>query len=82
MLKWEVIDYVSHNTDLPIKQIWNPHPDFIGNMKIAAKDDNNILTANIYDGWYSSYYGKKEHAQQHIFSTSKKTITTEIMIDL
>jgi len=81
-LKWEVIDDIYHNTDLPIKQIWNIHPDFADKVNIRSRDENVDLIAELSDGWYSSHYGKKEYAKQLIFSTIKRSITTEITIDL
>jgi len=80
-LKWEVDDDVYHNTDLPINQIWNIHPDFVDKVKIKSKDNDGELIAQSFDGWYSSSYGRKEHTEQLIFSTNKKSITTEITID-
>ncbi len=80
-LKWEVIDHVSHNTDLAIKQIWNFHPEFVERVKINAKDDNGELVAQRHNGWYSSHYGEKEATQQLVFSTNQKKIVTEITID-
>ena len=76
---WEIRDTVTHRTTLPMRQIWNIHPDFLRQFEITARDQaGQELRAVAEDRWYSSEYGMREAATALVFETSGKAITTTI----
>ncbi|MCP9236770.1 alginate lyase family protein [Lewinella sp. JB7] len=78
---WVVRDEVDHATPLPIQQHWNPSPLFFDNFQLTARDaEGNTLDPEILQGLYSGYYGKKETTEVWRFTTTKKTIITEIRL--
>ena len=79
--KWLITDEVSHNTGLPLRQIWNLHPDFANDFEITAKTEaGEPLKEETVKHWYSSEYGVKEESEAVIFTTDEKTILTTITL--
>jgi len=77
--EWRITDEVKHDTDLPIKQIWNLHPDFHRHFIIEAKDGTGkVLEPEITRHWYSSEYGTKTSAEATSFVTKENNILTTI----
>jgi len=80
-LIWEITDSVNHNLELPIKQIWNLHPEFFDNFLILAEDKNqNEISIKKEPHWFSEKYGVKEEASIYIFETNTKMIKTVIKL--
>lgn len=78
-LFWEITDYVTHQTTLPLNQIWNPSEYFFTNFAIYSTQTNgDRIEAKQKTGWYSGLYGVKEATNQLIFSTNEQTIKTII----
>ena len=76
---WEITDKVNHNLDLPIRQIWNLHPDFFNSLSIEAQDENGNPIAVIKENhWFSGKYGVKEKSIACIFEVTGRTIKTII----
>lgn len=76
---WKITDKVNHDLDLPIRQIWNLHPDFFNFLSIEAEDENGDSVAIIKeDHWFSEKYGVKEKSIACIFETKGRTIKTII----
>jgi serine protease inhibitor ecotin len=64
-----------------MNQLWHFDPDLLKSVKIQAKDLNGtFLESKTMEGWYSSYYGKKEASDYYMFSTAERNIKTEIEI--
>lgn len=79
--EWQITDKVTHNTELPLRQIWHVHPDFKEKIHFFALDESGkTLTPEYKKHWYSSEYGVREAAEAIIFSTEEKTIITKISI--
>ncbi len=76
---WEVTDTLTHHSDLPMHQIWNPSEYFYEHFTISASDEfGQEIVAQTKTGWYSGLYGLKEPTVQFIFSTNRRTIHTII----
>lgn len=76
---WRVQDTVRHATELPVRQVWNLHPDFDDYLTIQAVDEAGApLSPTRTTHWYSSEYGSKMAAPAVIFSTFTAGITTTI----
>lgn len=78
-MKWEIEDHVE-NCDLPIKQIWNPGPEFSAQgFSITCMDKNgNTLQPLLKEAFYSPTYGIKERSGQIIFETCTNYFKTII----
>lgn len=78
-LEWEIIDSVQHELDLPMRQIWNLHPDFFEAFDIMAEDESgNRIPFQKKEHWFSEKYGVKEKSIACVFETKNKTIKTII----
>ena len=65
-----------------IKQLWHLFPANSTCVNIAAKDaNNNDLTVNQADGWYSGLYGVKEKSAEYYFCTTENMIHTTISLN-
>jgi len=79
--EWQIRDTVNHNTGLPIRQIWNLHPDFAKYFTIKATDGKKSQLRGKEDRhWYSSQYGQREKSSALIFETNQNIILTTISI--
>lgn len=77
--EWKILDTINRKTDLPLRQIWNLHPDFFNVFEIDAIDENsNLIEKTRVDHFYSSEYGVKEISPAIIFETKGNTIRTTI----
>lgn len=80
--RWEVIDQMDHQTNLPMHQHWQPGPAFakLGGTLQAVDGDGNILEAIAEEGYYSPLYGVKEPFTSLRYTTHNKTIKTTIQL--
>ena len=79
--EWIIEDHLKHQTNLPIKQIWNLHPSFISKFSIESIDENDSkLDMNIRDSFYADLYGQKEKSEAIVFETTTKRIKTVIKL--
>lgn len=77
--EWRITDEVKHKTGLPLKQIWNLHPEFFQYFTIEAKDSTGKnLEYRKNKHWYSSDYGIKISADAILFETRDNSILTTI----
>lgn len=78
-LKWEIEDFIDHQTGLDIIQLWHPSELFFENYKIFSIDENQKpIPLSLDNGWYSSLYGTKEPTTDLSFKTKSKMIKTTI----
>ena len=81
LMQWEVTDVVSPEIDLPIRQFWHPHPEWIERIEISAIDqEGKVLDLHESQGWYSSSYGEKDEVPEWFYETSRCLIRTIISI--
>jgi len=81
-VEWVVVDKVDHQTNLPIKQYWNLHPDFFDSFKIEAVDeDQNPISFTKEQHWFSGEYGIKDASTACIFESKGKLIQTTINLE-
>jgi hypothetical protein len=79
--KWIIEDEILGASGFKMNQLWHFEPDFSDNIKIHAKvPDGTLLELKTVEGWFSSYYGRKEASDYYMFSTAERNITTEIEI--
>jgi hypothetical protein len=79
--RWIIEDEILGTNRYNMNQLWHFDPDLLKSVKIQAKDLNGtFLESKTMEGWYSSYYGKKEASDYYMFSTAERKITTEIEI--
>jgi hypothetical protein len=79
--KWIIEDYLKHQTNFPIKQIWNLHPSFTSNFTLEAIDANGCeLNIKTKESFYADLYGQKETSKAFVFETNTKRIKTVIKL--
>jgi hypothetical protein len=77
--EWEIIDIISNKGNLPIQQIWHPHPEFNNHFMISAFDEHAKPIDPIFkEGFYSNSYGQMETAVQIQFISNGNQIKTII----
>lgn len=80
-VEWQIIDEINGKNKETVSQVWNPSPIFFDNFLIESYDNDGYEILPLErQGYYSSYYGLKENANQIIFSTSKNLINTIIKL--
>ncbi|SKC15721.1 alginate lyase family protein [Dyadobacter psychrophilus] len=79
-LHWTIEDHIENLPDnLPMHQIWHPHPQFFEHYQMTATDkDSQEIKFNKTTGWYSDTYGKKVAARRLVFSSFGNYIRTVI----
>lgn len=79
---WIITDEVDEKiNDLELTQIWHPHPDYLGNIIIEAKDSGGeILSKQEAKGQWSEYYGQKIDVPMWNFNSKSNRIITKIEI--
>jgi hypothetical protein len=77
---WEVEDRIDRRLGYPLRQYWNPGPDFdaLGFTLEARDEKGNPLEALIQEGYYSEKYGVKEPTRTLVFETHSNQIKTLI----
>ena len=78
---WIIEDRVEHTLDLPMKQVWNMHPDFLSMFSIESIDEKgNSISMKKRKHWFSEKYGIKVLSMAAIFETKGKIIQTKIKL--
>jgi hypothetical protein len=76
---WEIEDELSDTLGFAMQQHWWPIEGFSAFGTIVAKDqDGNILQPETSEGYYSSFYGKRQAVEGITFSTPGRKIFTRI----
>jgi Heparinase II/III-like protein/Heparinase II/III N-terminus len=75
---WEIEDSITHDSDLPIHQVWNITKNFETQFDIITLNTESNISKNKEKGYYSGLYGVKEDSEAIILSTHGKTIKTII----
>ena len=79
--EWQIRDTVHHQTGLPLRQVWNVHPDFRALFSISATTAaGSALEAQTARHWYSSEYGERTPSEAIIFTTTESAILTTITL--
>lgn len=77
--EWEIIDTISNKGNLPMIQIWHPHPEFNKHFMIASFDEHGIpIEPTFKEGFYSNSYGQMETAVQIQYISNGNQIKTII----
>jgi Heparinase II/III-like protein/Heparinase II/III N-terminus len=80
---WEIEDTITHNTDLPMRQLWHKDPSVSTafSIKTTDKNDKNVPFSTS-EGYYSSAYGQKKSIEMLAFETTEPTLKTTLDIHL
>ena len=78
---WMIEDTVTHNTDNPVVQHWNLHPNWANYLSFSAVDEHGrALEPNFSEGYFSGHYGELSPAPHLTFATRTATIRTTITL--
>lgn len=78
--RWMIEDYIENMPrNIPMRQLWHPHPDFFRHYEITARDaQGNEIKVEETEGWYSEKYGEKVESSGLVFSSFESRIYTVI----
>jgi hypothetical protein len=82
MPMWVVEDEIADNRGLHFCQHWHPGEGYEGVLDIFAidVDTGQPLENEVENGYYSSYYGRKQEAPHLVFSSKGRRIKTTLLV--